>query len=92
MNKSQLVDKIASNSAKTKAETSHFIEAFTTAVIDALKSGEDVLLPGFGVFSIVERAERDGRNPLTGETIRIKSKKVPKFKPGKFLKEAVEEA
>ncbi|NTV17779.1 MAG: HU family DNA-binding protein, partial [Chlorobiaceae bacterium] len=62
---------------------------FISVVSESLKNGEDVSLVGFGTFSIVDRAEREGRNPLTGEAITIAAKKVVKFKPGKTLKEEV---
>ncbi|KTD16730.1 HU family DNA-binding protein [Legionella jordanis] len=92
MNKSQLIEAIANGSGVTKADASRVIDTFMTAVTDALKSGDQVVLPGFGSFSITNRAERTGRNPQTGATIKIKASRVARFKAGKALKEAVQEA
>ena len=92
MNKSELVEAIASGAGGTKAEASRFLEMFVTTVIDALKSGDQVVLPGFGSFSTGNRSERTGRNPQTGEAILIKASRVARFKAGKSLKEAVQEA
>lgn len=92
MNKSELVDAIASGSGLTKADASRVLETFTTAVTDALRSGDQVVIPGFGSFSTGNRAARTGRNPQTGKVIQIKASRVAKFKAGKNLKEAVQEA
>ncbi|MFC3908147.1 HU family DNA-binding protein [Legionella dresdenensis] len=92
MNKSELVDAIASGSGITKAEASRVIGVFTQAITDALKNGDQVVLPGFGSFSTGNRSARTGRNPQTGKTIQIKASRVAKFKAGKSLKEAVQEA
>lgn len=92
MNKSELVEAIASGSGVTKADASRVLDAFMTAVTDALKIGDQVVLPGFGSFSQGFRAARTGRNPKTGEQIDIKATKVARFKAGKSLKEAVQEA
>jgi len=70
-------------------EVTKVINSFIDVVKDALKSGDKVILVGFGTFKVVERKERKGRNPKTGKTITIKAKKSPKFVPGKALKEAV---
>lgn len=89
MNKVELVAKIAEKSGLTKKDSGLFLDSFVESVQETLKSGEKVSLVGFGVFEVVERAERNGRNPLTGESIVIPAKKAPKFKVGKLLKEAV---
>ena len=87
-NKSQLIDSMASKADISKAAATRALEAFESSVTDALKSGDSVSLVGFGTFSVRERAARDGRNPQTGETIKIAAAKVPAFKPGKALKDA----
>jgi DNA-binding protein HU-beta len=92
MNKSELVDSIASVSTVTKADTSRVLEAFMTTVTNALKNGDTVVIPGFGSFSTGNRSARTGRNPQTGKTIEIKASRVAKFKAGKNLKEAVQQA
>ena len=89
MNKSELVDFIAGEAEISKAAASRALDAVTTAVKKTLKKGGTVTLVGFGTFSVGERAARLGRNPQTGEEIKIKAAKVPKFKPGKGLKDAV---
>lgn len=92
MNKSELIEAIASGSGVTKADAGRVLEVFMTAVTDALKSGDQVVLPGFGSFSTGNRSARTGRNPQTGATIQIKASRVAKFKAGKSLKEAVQDA
>jgi DNA-binding protein HU-beta len=92
MNKSELVDAIASGSGLTKADASRVLQTFTMTVTDALKNGDQVDIPGFGSFSTGNRSARTGRNPQTGKTIQIKASRVAKFKAGKHLKEAVQEA
>ncbi|RUO78248.1 nucleoid-associated protein HU-beta [Pseudidiomarina taiwanensis] len=89
MNKSQLVDKIADGAEISKAAAGRALDSFIDAVTDALKSGEQVALVGFGTFSVRERSARTGRNPQTGQTIQIAAAKVPAFKAGKALKDAV---
>lgn len=89
MNKSELVDVIASEADISKAAAGRALDAVTNAIKASLKKGEDVTLVGFGTFAVGERAARTGRNPQTGEEIKIKAAKVPKFRPGKALKEAV---
>ena len=89
MNKSQLVEKIATGADISKAQASKAVDAFTDAVTEALKDGEQVALIGFGTFSVRDRAARSGRNPQTGETIQIAAAKIPAFKPGTNLKDAV---
>ncbi len=89
MNKSDLVTAMAEESGLTKAEANRALDAFVDTVTDALKSGDSISLIGFGTFSVKERAARQGRNPQTGKTIEIKAAKVPGFKAGKGLKDAV---
>ena len=89
MNKSELVDFIADEAEISKAAAGRALDAVTTAVKKTLKKGGTVTLVGFGTFSVGKRAARIGRNPQTGAEIKIKAAKVPKFRPGKALKEAV---
>ncbi|NMW21153.1 MAG: HU family DNA-binding protein [Chlorobiaceae bacterium] len=89
MSKAALVEKIAEQANLTKVEADRAVKAFINVVSASLKNGEDVALVGFGTFTIVDRAERPGRNPLTGEAITIAAKKVVKFKPGKTLKDEI---
>ncbi|CAJ0993100.1 nucleoid-associated protein HU-beta [Pantoea sp. Nvir] len=89
MNKSQLIDKIAADADISKAAAGRVLEAFTSSVSDALKGGEEVVLVGFGTFSVRERAARTGRNPQTGKEITIAASKVPGFRAGKALKDSV---
>ena len=90
MNKSELVEAIANGSGVTKADANRVLDTFMTTVTDALKSGDQVVLPGFGSFSTGNRSARTGRNPQTGQAIQIKASRVAKFKAGKSLKEAVQ--
>lgn len=89
MNKSQLIDQIAASADISKAAAGRALEAAVTAVTDELKEGGMVTLVGFGTFYVGKRASRSGRNPRTGAAIKIKAAKVPKFRPGKGLKDAV---
>lgn len=89
MNKSELVDSIASISGLTKDQSTKALNAFIESVQGALQRGDDVSLVGFGTFSVKERKERTGRNPKTGEALQIAASKVPSFKAGKGLKDAV---
>jgi len=91
MNKSELVDQIADKADLSKAAAERALNAFTDTVTDTLAGNKDekITLVGFGTFSTSERAARTGRNPQTGETINIPATTVPKFKPGKSLKDAV---
>ncbi|MCD6220208.1 HU family DNA-binding protein [Candidatus Calescamantes bacterium] len=88
MNKAELVEKVA-EVVSTKKEAEAAVDAVLSAITQALKSGEDVRLVGFGTFQVRKRAARKGRNPRTGDTLSIPAKKVPVFKAGKALKEAV---
>lgn len=89
MTKSELVAAIAGKSGLTKKDTDAFLKAFVDTVSETLEKGDSVALVGFGTFSVSERGERSGRNPKTGETIKIKATKCPKFKAGKALKDRV---
>ena len=89
MNKSQLIYKIADGADISKAAAGRALDAFIDAVGEALKEGDQVALVGFGTFAVRERAARSGRNPQTGATIEIAAGKVPAFKAGKALKDAV---
>jgi DNA-binding protein HU-beta len=85
MNKAELVSKIAEDAGITKTQAAAALDSFVEGVTKTLKSGERVTLVGFGTFSVTKRAARKGRNPATGATIKIKAKKVAKFKAGKEL-------
>jgi DNA-binding protein HU-beta len=89
MNKSELIDAIADAADISKAAAGRALDGMTDAITDALKKGDTVSLVCFGTFSVRERAAREGRNPRTGETIKIKASKNPAFKAGKALKDAV---
>ena len=89
MNKSELIDAIAASADLPKAAAGRALDAMIEAVGGALKEGDQVALVGFGTFLVKERAARTGRNPQTGTPIEIKAAKVPGFKPGKALKDAV---
>lgn len=89
MNKTELIEKVASKAGVDRNSTSRVIDAFTDAVSDALKRNDTVTLVGFGSFMIAKRSARTGRNPRTGEVIEIPETKVPKFKPGKTLKDDI---
>ena len=89
MNKSDLVDAIAKSADISKAAAARALDATVDTIKKALKKGDTVSLVGFGTFKVGKRAARNGRNPRTGETIKIKAAKVPKFSAGKGLKDAV---
>lgn len=89
MNKSELIDAIAKESGLTKADAGKAIDAFTHVVKNALQQDDAVTLVGFGSFVVADRAERQGLNPKTKEPITIPAARVPKFKPGKNLKDAL---
>ena len=90
MNKSELVSSVSATSGLTKVDSEKAIEAVFEAISHALKVGDDVRLIGFGTFSVAVRAATEGRNPRTGLKISIPERKVPRFRPGKQLKELVE--
>ena len=89
MNKSELIDQIAKSADISKAAAGRALDATIAAVKTSLKKGQMVTLVGFGSFYVGKRAARTGRNPQTGATIKIKAAKVPKFRAGKGLKDAV---
>ncbi len=89
MNKTELIDYVAANADVPKAVAARTLEATIAAVKVTLKKGGSVSLVGFGTFAVGKRAARVGRNPRTGASIKIKSAKVPKFRPGKALKDAL---
>lgn len=89
MNKSELIDAIAKNADLSKAAAGRALDAVIGAVQQSLKKGNSVTLVGFGTFYVGKRAARTGRNPRTGATIKIKAAKVPKFRAGKALKDAI---
>ncbi len=89
MNKSELIDQVAKSAEISKAAAGRALDAAVGAVKAALKKGDMVTLVGFGTFYVGTRAERNGRNPRTGTTIKIKSAKVPKFRAGKALRDEV---
>ncbi|NNG67542.1 HU family DNA-binding protein [Caldanaerobacter subterraneus] len=89
MNKSELVNSIAQKTGLTKKISEKALDAIIDSIQEALKNGDSVQLVGFGTFEVKKRAERKGRNPQTGEEIIIPAVKVPSFKAGKMLKEAV---
>lgn len=89
MNKSELIDAIAASADIPKAAASRALDAVIESVTGALKAGESVVLVGFGTFSVKDRAARTGRNPQTGKAISIAAAKIPGFKAGKALKDAV---
>jgi DNA-binding protein HU-beta len=89
MNKTELVEKIAEDAGLQKSAAEEALKAALNAITDAVASGEKVTLPGFGTFERRERAAREGRNPQTGETLRIAASKVPGFKAGATFKSYV---
>jgi DNA-binding protein HU-beta len=89
MNKAELIAKVAEDAGVTKTQANAALDSFVEAVTKALKKGDKVTLVGFGTFSVSKRAARNGRNPQTGEVIKIKAKKVARFKPGKELSEKI---
>ena len=91
MNKTELVNTVAESTELSKKDVTKAVDAVFEAIQEALSNGDKVQLIGFGNFEVRERAARKGRNPQTGEEIEIAASKVPAFKPGKALKEAVNE-
>jgi DNA-binding protein HU-beta len=89
MNKSELIDAVAAAADLSKADSGRAVDAFVEVVKKALKKNDTVTMVGFGTFQVRKRAARTGRNPRTGDTIKIKASKVPGFKAGKGLKDAV---
>lgn len=89
MNKTELIEQIAKSADISKAAAGRALDAAVSAIKTSLKKGQPVTLVGFGTFLVGKRAARSGRNPRTGDTIKIKAAKVPRFRPGKALKDAV---
>ena len=89
MNKAELIDAVADSADLSKASAGRALDAAIEAITKALKKGDTVTLVGFGTFSVRKRAARTGRNPRTGEEIKIKASKVPGFKAGNALKDAI---
>lgn len=89
MNKSELVAKVSEKTEYSQKVVDEIVKATFESITEALKDGESFSLIGFGTFSVSERAAREGKNPATGEKIKIPATKVPKFKAGKALKDAV---
>lgn len=89
MNKNDLVANMAKEAGFTKAAATKALDALLSSVTGALKKGDEVRLVGFGTFSVSKRAATTGRNPRTGATIKIKARKLAKFKAGKALQDAV---
>ena len=91
MNKTELVAAMAEKAGLSKKDAEAALKAFTDTVAEELKKGEKIALVGFGTFEVSERAAREGRNPQTGEPMKIEASKAPKFKAGKALKDAINE-
>jgi DNA-binding protein HU-beta len=89
MNKGELIEKVASSTGSSKADATRSVNAVLDSISTALKKGDSVTLVGFGTFSVTKTKARNGRNPQTGETIKIKAKKTPKFKAGQGLKDLI---
>ncbi len=89
MNKNELIAEIADSADITKAKASEAVDAFIDSITNALASGDEVRLVGFGTFAVAQRKATEGRNPRTGAVIKIAASKQPKFKAGKALKDAV---
>ena len=89
MNKTELVAAMAEKAGLSKKDAEAALKAFTDAVAEELKKGGKIQLVGFGTFEVSERAAREGRNPQTGETVKIAASRIPKFKAGKALKDSI---
>ena len=89
MNKGELIDAVASSAGLSRADATKAVDGVLDSIQGTLANGGSVSLVGFGTFSVSDRAARSGRNPRTGETISIAATRVPKFKAGKGLKDAV---
>lgn len=89
-NKNDLVAAVAESTGLSKTDAAAAVDAVFLAITTALKEGDEVRLVGFGTFAVTERAASEGRNPRTGEKISIPASKLPKFKPGKGLKDAIQ--
>ncbi len=89
MNKADIIEAMADSADISKAAAARALDGMVEAIVRSMKQGEQVSLVGFGTFSVRDRAAREGRNPQTGETIQIKASKIPSFKAGKGLKDAL---
>ncbi len=89
MNKNDLIASVADDAGISKADATKAVDAVLSSIAKSLKKGDEVRLVGFGTFSVAKRAASEGRNPRTGEKIKIPASKQPKFKAGKALKDAV---
>jgi DNA-binding protein HU-beta len=89
MNKAELINAIAEHANLSKADVGRGLDALIKTIETTLKAGDAITLVGFGTFAVKDRSERMGRNPQTGQEIKIAAAKVPSFKPGKALKDAV---
>ncbi len=87
MNKAQMIEKLAEKTKLTKSQTEDFLDATLDLIQKAVAKGDEVKLVGFGTFSKLNRKARNGRNPKTGEPVKIPGSKVPKFKPGKEFRD-----
>ena len=90
MNKRELIETVASNAQITKKEADAVVNATLDAIMDGLAKEGKVIIPGFGSFEVRNKTAREGRNPRTGEKVKIAAKRAPAFKPGKAMKDAVE--
>ena len=89
MNRNELVEAVAGKTELRKADASRAVDAVFESIGEALKGGDEVRLVGFGTFSVASRAASEGRNPRTGEKIKIAASKLAKFKPGKGLRDSL---
>ncbi|MBU1179026.1 MAG: HU family DNA-binding protein [Patescibacteria group bacterium] len=89
MNKASMIEKVAGMTGGSKADAERIVEGIFGGIVDELKSGGEVSIAGFGIFSVKDRAAREARNPRTGETVQVAATKVPKFRAAKAMKDAV---
>lgn len=89
MNQAELIETVATTAGIKKTEAAKVVQAVFEGISAALGRGEEVRLAGFGIFEVAERAEREGRNPRTGDVVKIAASKAPKFKPAKQLRDSV---
>ncbi len=89
MNKNELVASVAQISGLTKADSARAVDGIIKAITKSLKANKEVRLVGFGTFTVTHRPAREGRNPRTGQKIKIRASKLPKFRSGKGLKDAI---
>lgn len=89
MNKAELIEEVSGKVGLTKKETGNVVDTMTGTITDTLSRGEKVTLVSFGTFQVMKRKARRGRNPRTGKELQIPAKKVPRFRPGKGLREKI---